>query len=90
MVALQANFLGSILVWGAAGLLIYVRVQIGSDAATRFNPAHWIILAAFGLGATLVVAGLYQFTPLKRICLRNCRSSFAFVVQHWEKVALAR
>lgn len=76
---------GYILVWGAAGFLVYVLVQIGSDAATRFNPAQRITLAPFALGTTLVVAGLYQFTPLKRICLRNCRSPFAFVVQHWRE-----
>jgi predicted metal-binding membrane protein len=26
---------------------------------------------------------LYQFTPLKRVCLRHCRSPFGFVAQHW-------
>jgi predicted metal-binding membrane protein len=31
----------------------------------------------------LVVAGVYQFTPLKQACLRACRSPFAFVLNHW-------
>lgn len=35
------------------------------------------------LGATLGVAGLYQFTTLKHICLSHCRSPLAFVAQHW-------
>jgi hypothetical protein len=35
------------------------------------------------LGATLVMAGLYQFTPLKRVCLSHCRSPLTFVAQHW-------
>ena len=35
------------------------------------------------LGATLIAAGLYQFTPLKRVCLRHCRSPLAFVALHW-------
>lgn len=36
------------------------------------------------LGGTIVIlAGLYQFTPLKQACLRNCRSPFAFVLNHW-------
>ncbi len=34
-------------------------------------------------GGLLVVAGLYQLTPLKRICLANCRSPFSFLMAHW-------
>jgi len=32
----------------------------------------------------LLAAGAYQLTPLKRVCLRHCRSPFAFVAQHWQ------
>jgi predicted metal-binding membrane protein len=74
---------GYILVWAAVGLLVYVLVQIGSEIASSLaaaDRATWVPLA---LGATLVVAGLYQFTPAKRICLSHCRSPFAFVAQHW-------
>ncbi len=34
-------------------------------------------------GALLVVAGLYQLTPLKQLCLANCRSPFSFLMAHW-------
>lgn len=34
-------------------------------------------------GALLIVAGLYQWTPLKRSCLRFCRSPIAFITGHW-------
>ena len=34
-------------------------------------------------GALLVVAGLYQLTPLKRACLSACQSPAAFLVKHW-------
>jgi predicted metal-binding membrane protein len=40
-------------------------------------------LAPLLLGFTLVAAGLYQFTPIKRLCLTHCRSSLAFVAQYW-------
>ena len=33
--------------------------------------------------ALLAVAGVYQFTPLKRRCLTSCRSPFLFVSRHW-------
>ena len=30
-----------------------------------------------------VVAGVYQFTPLKKRCLTSCRSPFTFIAQRW-------
>jgi predicted metal-binding membrane protein len=33
-------------------------------------------------GAVLVLAGLYQWTPLKDVCLANCRAPFSFIQQH--------
>lgn len=35
-------------------------------------------------GALLIVAGVYQWTPLKYACLRNCRSPMAFLMEHWQ------
>jgi predicted metal-binding membrane protein len=36
------------------------------------------------LGAiVVVVAGIYQLSPLKSVCLRHCRSPFDFVLNHW-------
>jgi predicted metal-binding membrane protein len=35
-------------------------------------------------GALLIVAGIYQWTPLKNACLRHCRSPLAFFVEHWQ------
>ena len=33
-------------------------------------------------GALLIVAGLYQWTPLKHACLSNCRSPLQFIERH--------
>jgi predicted metal-binding membrane protein len=38
-------------------------------------------------GAVLVVAGLYQFTPLKQACLRHCQSPITFIAHHWRSGA---
>jgi predicted metal-binding membrane protein len=35
-------------------------------------------------GAILIVAGVYQWTPLKYACLRQCRSPLAFLMEHWQ------
>ena len=42
------------------------------------------------LGIVLVAAGLYQFTPLKRVCLHHCRSPLAFVALYWRDGPLGR
>ncbi len=34
-------------------------------------------------GVLLIAAGLYQMTPIKDVCLRQCRSPLLFVVTHW-------
>jgi predicted metal-binding membrane protein len=34
-------------------------------------------------GVALILAGLYQLTPLKQICLAKCRSPLAFIMGSW-------
>lgn len=37
-----------------------------------------------GLGAgLLILAGIYQLTPWKHVCLQHCRSPAYFIAQHW-------
>jgi predicted metal-binding membrane protein len=74
---------GYLLIWAFVGVLVYAAVQIGSDVATRLAPLERARWAPLALGATLVTAGLYQFTPIKRVCLTRCRSPFAFVTLYW-------
>ncbi|ESY91863.1 DUF2182 domain-containing protein [Mesorhizobium sp. LNHC209A00] len=74
---------GYMFVWAMAGLLVYVLVQLASEFATSLDPPQRSKWAPLALGATLGVAGLYQFTTFKHICLRHCRSPLAFVAQHW-------
>ena len=44
------------------------------DGAVRDRLAGAVVLA---------IAGLYQLTPLKRACLRACRSPLGFMMQRW-------
>lgn len=71
----------------------YLTAWIGFSAAATFlqkalhdaalmSPAMMSRNRAFA-GAVLVAAGLFQWTPLKRACLRGCRSPFSFVLAHW-------
>jgi len=36
-------------------------------------------------GALLIAAGAFQFTPLKRACLKHCRTPMGFLTQHWRE-----
>ena len=46
-------------------------------------------LTSPGAGATLLIlAGVYQLTPFKRVCLRSCRSPISFLLGHWRAGSL--
>ena len=74
---------GYLFVWSAVGVVVYGLVQVGADASSYLGSVDRAIWGPLVLGVTLVGAGVYQFTPLKRVCLRHCRSPMAFVALHW-------
>jgi predicted metal-binding membrane protein len=74
---------GYLLVWTAVGGGVYGIVRLGGELADRFGVTAHERWAALALGAVLVIAGLYQFTPLKHACLRQCQSPFGFIMGHW-------
>ncbi|MGE5770587.1 MAG: DUF2182 domain-containing protein [Hyphomicrobiales bacterium] len=73
---------GYLLVWLTAGVIVYAIVEIATETASHLaiERSAW---APFALGIILIMAGVYQFTPIKCVCLRHCRSPFAFVAMHW-------
>jgi predicted metal-binding membrane protein len=38
---------------------------------------------AYVVAGVVAIAGLFQFTRLKQICLRHCRSPLGFLLGHW-------
>ncbi|HVE02687.1 MAG TPA: DUF2182 domain-containing protein [Rhizomicrobium sp.] len=74
---------GYLLVWLAAGVIVYVTVEVVTDTASHLGAIERGAWAPLALGIILIMAGVYQFTPIKRVCLRHCRSPFAFVAMHW-------
>ena len=76
---------GYILVWAAAGLGAYVLDQAFTELLRSHASIDRIAWAPLALGITLILAGLYQFTPLKHVCLRQCRSPWGFVAQYWRE-----
>jgi predicted metal-binding membrane protein len=76
---------GYLVVWLVIGILVYTLVQIGSDMVAHLTTVDRASWAPLALGSTLTLAGLYQFTPLKRMCLSHCRSPLAFVALYWRE-----
>ena len=77
---------GYVLVWALFSLAATILQRM---LAQLLLLSPMMELASPTASATLlVVAGVYQITPLKRICLRSCRSPISFLMQHWRAGAL--
>lgn len=75
--AFVIGFLGA---WGLLAIVAGVAQAASGEAiAARMTglPANW------PAGGILVLAGLYQVTPLKQACLTLCRNPMAFFMSHW-------
>jgi predicted metal-binding membrane protein len=72
---------GYILTWASAGAIAFVlRATID---ATAGDVLAWHRAGRWVAGVTLVVAAVYQFTPLKDVCLQKCRSPLGFLLGSW-------
>jgi predicted metal-binding membrane protein len=73
--------LGYLLAWTGVGL---VASLVSLWPWTGISRGMWLIPHQGMLaGGALVLAGLYQFTPLKGHCLRKCRAPLSFLMHHW-------
>ena len=72
---------GYLCIWVLFGVAIYL-----GDWMLHHAVEHnaWLQAKAWELGAvTVILAGLYQFTPLKYYCLDKCRAPLSFIMEHW-------
>ena len=72
---------GYLLVWTAAGLTAYALFEL----VRAIDPAFlaWDEAGRYVTGGVIVVAAVYQVTPLKRACLAKCRSPMMFLAERW-------
>ena len=72
---------GYLLVWGAVGVVVYLAQQ-GALGLANSVP---VVREAWPWVVALVVAGagVYQLSPLKDVCLAQCRSPFSFILTRW-------
>ena len=68
-----------LLVWLALGVPVYLG-SIGVAALGEGGAGAWLPHA---LAAVLSVAGAYQFTAIKRVCLKHCQSPLTFMMERW-------
>jgi predicted metal-binding membrane protein len=72
---------GYLATWTAAGLLAYGIFDLGrsllGDQLTWDGAGRWLA------GGTLIVAGAYELTPAKDVCLTKCRSPLGFLLGAW-------
>jgi predicted metal-binding membrane protein len=75
-------FVGAyLLIWTLFGGLSYLGALTASGLAQQ---VPWIMMNAARIsGGILVLAGLYQLTPLKRVCLAKCRTPQDFILTSW-------
>jgi predicted metal-binding membrane protein len=72
---------GYLCIWTLFGVMIYTGDWIlhrAVDDNAWFHANVWVLGAA-----TVALAGLHQFTPLKHYCLAKCRSPLSFIMEHW-------
>ncbi|HYM15893.1 MAG TPA: DUF2182 domain-containing protein [Dehalococcoidia bacterium] len=68
-------------VWTVCGALAFGAASGGQALADR---SMWLMDNAARIGGgVLVVAGLYQLSPLKRTCLSKCRSPMSWILTSW-------
>jgi predicted metal-binding membrane protein len=77
---------GYLVTWAASGAAAFA-------IATGFGRVPGDLLAwdragRWATGATLVMAAVYQVTPLKDACLGKCRSPLGFLLGSWREGAL--
>jgi len=72
-----------LLVWAVAGVAAYAVFRVGKAA---FGPEFaWANGGRWVAGGVLVVAAIYELTPLKYACLEKCRSPRGSLIGAWRE-----
>jgi predicted metal-binding membrane protein len=72
---------GYLVAWTVYGLVAYGLFRLVRAHHPSF--LGWGHGGPIVAGTAIVIAGVYQLTPLKRVCLRHCRTPFHWVLHRW-------
>jgi predicted metal-binding membrane protein len=78
---------GYLMVWLGFALLA-AALQWTLERAGLVSAMMMASTSAAVSAAILLLAGLYQLSPLKHVCLRHCRTPAEFLSRHWRPGAL--
>jgi predicted metal-binding membrane protein len=84
-IILIASFLS---VWAVAGLALYgagTALNVALRSVPDLVERPWLMA-----GTAAILAGAYQFTPLKMACLEACRSPASVILTRWREAAPAK
>jgi predicted metal-binding membrane protein len=70
-------------VWTAYGLAAYGLYRLVLHFGSGF--LAWNRGGPYVAGTAIALAGLYELTPLKSVCLRHCRSPLHFILGGWRE-----
>src|SRR3954462_8196293 len=72
---------GYLLTWATASVVAFsIGAALNSMSGDLFA---WARAGRWVAGGTLVVAAIYELTPLKDVCLGKCRSPLGFLMGAW-------
>ncbi|WP_323102231.1 DUF2182 domain-containing protein [Intrasporangium sp. YIM S08009] len=71
---------GYLATWTAAGIVAFA---VGLLAARVVPDPQWDDAGRVLTGGTLLLAAVYELTPLKRVCLNKCRSPLGLILGSW-------
>jgi predicted metal-binding membrane protein len=74
---------GYLAAWAAYGFAAYGVFRLITAAGTDW--LAWDRAGPYVAGGVIVVAGLYQLSPLKEVCLRHCRGPLHYVLHGWRE-----
>jgi predicted metal-binding membrane protein len=72
---------GYLVTWTGAGVLAFSIAfgghRLAGDVLAWDRAGRWVA------GGTLVLAAVYELTPLKNVCLGKCRSPLGLLLRNW-------
>jgi predicted metal-binding membrane protein len=83
LVPVTIFLLGYLTVWTAFSA-VATLAEWGLHKAELLSPAMAANSPALN-GGLLIAAGVFQWTPLKRACLKGCRSPLSFLMSEWRE-----
>ena len=72
---------GYLLAWAVFGAFVYAAQR--ALGAAIHSSSTLSDARPYAVAGILAIAGVYQFTPLKQACLRQCRAPLDFLMQRW-------